>query len=586
MTFSNRDTVVAAPLDTDPAEVLSATTPSPTPQDQPDATSTEITSPEPDEFVSEQQQQRLAYETNPPETYAPMFIPPEYSLTGSPAEYEQIKNDALELQNALRFDLDSFLDSQKQQGVPDVDALVEAKVQILQRMAIMAAFNSGQIDKDQALAMLNGTADKETMRIVTKRVTFLANPQMSPSLNLEAYTSSNIRIIEGAQDANNDVGVFRTMLDEFVNSPTGDYQQLFNGLQGSAPYFGNPAWDPYGLAAALALANDARGMQPNLGNGSTPTPDQDASMSSGNSATDIINQASAILEARDAIEANKRTLASKYGINDIASAEEWKKLAGGRRIAYSEELYAVLFDESGIASKDKEEIEQLLAGDTLDANLRPMVEAYAELQSDSAQLGTFEKVREALSLAHTITHLSQEIDESAANFQQRYDSFNGLYTASPDKDAFLQSFDTTEAGAHAIEKLSAQLIRDMNPENDPPDIVPASEHAKIQAFANDLGITGFDQDISTLNAEQIAALVREAEKLVRAAEYVHLRNNPHTITDEQFEQLRAAVGIEPSILDAVVAKYKSDSAVGLLGDLCAPGEFALALSAGAVLQTR
>jgi len=150
----------------------------------------------------------------------------------------------------------------------------------------------------------------------------------------------------------------------------------------------------------------------------------------------------------------------------------------------------------------------------------------------------------------------------------------------------MQSLDTEESSNIAISQLSAQLVRDMVPGNPFSKVVPSSEHQAIKAFAKELGIEGFDQDMSSLSPENIADLTKKAEIVVRAAEYVRLKNKPGSnsgsILPEQLEQLKKAVGIDPAKLDQVAAKYQNEKAILHLGDLCSPAVFALEAGAAAL----
>jgi hypothetical protein len=525
-----------------------------------------------EEFLTYRGEQNFPYLENSPY----LKNPQSPSLTGSPLLNEQRQKDTQELKSALKFDLVAFLEAKEEAGISKVDALVEAKAQIVLRAAIMSSYNSSQITKEQVFAMLNGTADEATKEIVKASSTIEANPELSPSLNLDAYKKDGVTLI-GARDAKGDPVVFERDLRQYLN---GRYQEHLNALATSATYFGpNSGFDPNNaFAGAMYWVHRARGLSEGGGIGTTNSTynSQQTAVSSGNDATDIIDQAAAISKAWGDLDAARKTLASKYGINNISDAKEWKKLVGGRPIYYSEELYAALFKD-GVLPKGKEEINKLISGGTLNLKLQPMVQAYAQL--DPAMQG---KVADALSLAHTVNHLTEEINKSRENFQARYTAFERQYSSSLDKKGFIALLEDEKSGDNAMKKLPLQLIRDMNQSNAAPDVVAASEHPAIRAFAKDLGLKGFDQDFSTLTNQQNADLVKEAEKLVRAAEYVRLKNDPGTISLEQLERLKKDVGIEESLLEKAVTKYRRDKAITHLGDLCSPGVFAL--EAGAALQ--
>lgn len=504
-----------------------------------------------------------------------------YSLTSTPEMYKQNKQDSEDLQKALAFDIDEFVSKQTAAGVSEKDALVEAKVQMMMRLGCIKAYSIGQISKDEVFAMLNGTASSDTVAKVQQQVQIVSNPEVSPSLDLKQYTSSGIGLI-AAKSANGDPALFKEMLKDFYNTT---YKSSLDGIEDGAKYFqdGSPYGGMLGNWFGFVASIQTMGSDTILLNPSSVTTDQQ-SVSSGNIATDLINQAAALSEATGAIADAKKTLRTKYGISDIASADGWNKLAGGRPIAYSEELYSALFKDSASGGKaipkDKDEIKSLLAGNTLSPNIKPMVEAYAKLQSDPAQAQTLAKLNDALSLAYTINHLTKEVNEGRPNFEQRYKIFKEQYPNKTD----LQALDTVESSNNAIKQLSAQLIRDMNPANAAPDVVPSSEHASIKAFAKDLGLKVFDKDISALTEVEKAELTKKTEVLIRAAEYVRLKNNPGTISPQQLEELKKAVGVDPAILDKVAAKYKSDKGILHLGDLCSPGVFAQ--EAGAALQKK
>jgi len=488
-------------------------------------------------------------------------------LEGTKETYVENQKTIQKLQTAFQFDLDAYLKAQKDAGKSEAQALTSAAEVLAVRSGTLRAFNSQVITADQALAMLNGTADEQTKNLAANFVKSESDPAFLPHWNDKNLKDRAI-LVAGSLSAENDPKKMYEMLKFYTEK--GRYKEHLDSIDGTVRY-GNDRWNGGAARDSFywCVAAQLGGLP-----GIIPSNQSNEPISTRNDASDIITQAGAISKALHGAESTRQELAKKYGIKDISKGAEWDKFTGTSSIRYSEALYESLFKEGAsngivkIIPKDKSEIN---LGSITDPNLRKAVEAYSKLPSEKQ-----EDVRDAISLAHTINYLTKGIEASKSNFTQRYDQFSKKLRESKDsnsKGELMRSFDTEESGEVASKQLAAQLVRDLDPANKSPDVTPRTSLAQVKAFAKDIGIAGFNSNVSILTEELRRDLEAKAETLVLAAQYVHLKAHPGNLTPQELKKLKPA-GIDESKLEVAAAKYKNDKAITNLGELCSPAKLA------------